>query len=137
MSLEGSLGGSGLTDALRVISVFGYSGLLTVQGRHDLATITFVGGGAMAADAMNSPMDEALGEVLAHEGLLSPSDFQEIVVAARSLGVLASTEILRGELVERGPLFKAIRSQTYRLLDFFFCRLHLEKGKFIPGAENW
>ena len=87
-----------------------------MQGSHDLITMTFVDGCAMAADAMNSPMDEALGQVLAQEGLLSPADFEEALAASRASGVLASAEILSRGLVEKGPLFRAVRSQTYRQL---------------------
>ncbi|MEM1248683.1 MAG: DUF4388 domain-containing protein [Acidobacteriota bacterium] len=135
MSLEGTLEEGGLVDALRAISAFGYSGLLTVQGTLDLVTVTFVDGGAVAADAMNSPMDEALGHVLAQEGLLSPVQFREALESSRSSGVLASSEVLSRELVERGPLLRAVRSQTYRQL---LEALRLREGSysFALDAES-
>lgn len=127
MTLEGNLEEGGMVDALRAISAFDYSGLLTVQGTLDLVTVTFVDGGAVAADAMNSPMDEALGHVLAQEGLLSPADFRDALEASRKSGVLASTEVLSRGLVERGPLLRAVRSQTYRQM---LEALRLREGTF-------
>ncbi len=127
MSLEGSLENAGVVDALRAISAFGYSGLLTAHGVHDLITVTFEGGAATAADAMNNPMDEALGEVLAQEGLLAPAEFRPALDASRESGSLVSSEILARGLVERAPLLKALRAQTYRqLLDV----LRMREGQY-------
>ena len=114
LSWEGTIESGGLLPTLRCISGLELGGLLAVQGEHDLVSITFRRGRVVAADAMNRSAEEALSEVLANQGLLSPGEFSEAVESELATGQLASEVILAKGLVPREQLLEAVRHQIYR-----------------------
>ncbi len=114
LSWEGTIESGGLMPTLRCISGLELGGLLAVQGEHDLVSITFRRGRVVAADAMNRSAEEALSEVLANQGLLSPAEFSEAVESELATGQLASEVILSKGLVPKEQLLDAVRHQIYR-----------------------
>ena len=110
---EGTLEEGELVPTLRWISALRQGGLLSVQGEPDLVSVTFEGGAIVAADAMNRPAEEMLGEVLARRGLLDPADFAAAVEPYMGTGRLASEVLAERGLVSREDLLDAVREQTY------------------------
>ena len=110
---EGTLEEGELVPTLRWISALRQGGLLSVQGEPDLVSVTFDGGAIVAADAMNRPAEEMLGEVLARRGLLDPADFAAAVEPFMGTGRLASEVLAERGLVSRDDLLDAVREQTY------------------------
>lgn len=114
MSIGGTLESGALQEFLRRIAASEARGLLSIQGEQDLVSITFERGSIVAADAMNHPAEEMLGEVLANEGWLSPADFHEALEAQPPSGRLASVMLAEAGVVENRILLRAVRLQTYR-----------------------
>lgn len=114
MSIRGTLDSAQLHELLRRISSREERGLLSIQGEQDLVSMTFERGAIVAADAMNHPADEMLGEVLANEGWLSPSEFESALGRELGTGRLASQVLAEAGLVDDGRLLRAVRLQTLR-----------------------
>ena len=140
LSWEGTIESGGLLPTLRCISGLELGGLLAVQGEHDLVSITFRRGRVVAADAMNRSAEEALSEVLANNGLLSPAEFSRVVESELATGQLASEVILAKGLVPKEQLLDAVRQQIYRqtaqLLRWSSGDLQWTNGAESPSQEG-
>lgn len=116
MAIEGSLDLFSLADIMQVIAQQGKTGILTLQGERDIVAVSFSEGRIVAADSLNQTVEEALGEVLSGQGLVSPSDF---AAAAREhqagAGRLVDLLVEHGYL-ERHQVLEALRFHTYRAL---------------------
>lgn len=135
MALEGDLSIFRLPDILQVIAQQGKTGILTVQGEHDILAVSFHQGQVVAADALNQSFEEMLGQVLASQGVLAPDRFQRLAEEHRSTAGerLADFLIRRGALT-REQLLAALRFQTYRLL-LEVLRWREGEFKFYGGEE--
>ncbi len=134
MSIEGSLEYFQLPDILQVVAQQGKTGILTVQGEADIIAISFEHGKIVGADALNQTLEEALGEVLASQGLVAPSAFAAVAAEQRTReGRLIDLLVQRG-VIQRDQLLGALRRHTMRLLSEL---LHWRKGefKFYSGEE--
>ena len=117
MALEGDLQTAGLPRALHALSVLRQNGILTVQGEEDIVAVSVLEGGIVAADSLNQTTEEALGEMLAERGLVSPDDFAAIAQEHQESGAGSLGDLLvnRG-LLDRSELLEALRLQTHRLM---------------------
>ncbi|HEX4951894.1 MAG TPA: DUF4388 domain-containing protein [Thermoanaerobaculia bacterium] len=134
MAIEGSLEFFQLPDILQVVAQQGKTGILTVQGESDIIAISFDRGKIVGADALNQTLEEALGEVLAGQGLVAPPAFAAVAAEHRTRdGRLIDLLVQRG-VIERSQLLGALRLHTMRLLSEL---LHWRKGefKFYSGEE--
>lgn len=134
MAIEGTLDLFQLPEILQLISLQGKTGILTVQGEADIVAISFERGKVVAADALNQTLEEALGAVLAGQGLVAPRAFAEVAAEHRSgRGRLMDLLIERG-LVDRRQLLDALRMHTYTLL-VELLRWRQGEFKFYTGDE--
>ncbi len=134
MAVEGTLDLFKLPEILQLIAQQKKTGILTVQGQHDIVAISFLNGRIVAADALNQSMEEGLAKVLVAEGMIGTAE-----LARAQADHQASGERLIDVLVERGyvtrqRLLQALRLQTYRLLAQL---LNWDEGdfKFYSGEE--
>lgn len=116
MAIEGTLDLFQLPEILQVISQQGKTGILTVQGERDIIAISFLNGQVVAADALNQTLEEALGEVLASQGLVSPADFAGVAGEHQAGGGRLIDLLVDRGLVDRGQLLAAMRHQTSHLV---------------------
>lgn len=116
MGIEGTLDIFQLPEILQLISHQGKTGILTVQGDADIVAISFERGRVVAADALNQTLEEALGEVLAGQGMVAPAEFAAVAAEHRAgKGRLMDLLVAR-RLVDRPQLLEALRLHMYRLL---------------------
>ncbi|GMU65666.1 MAG: hypothetical protein AMXMBFR36_19400 [Acidobacteriota bacterium] len=135
MALEGDLSIFRLPDILQVIAQQGKTGILTVQGEHDILAVSFHQGQVVAADALNQSFEEMLGQVLASQGVLSPDRFQRLAEEHRSTaGERLADFLIRRDALTREQLLAALRFQTYRLL-LEVLRWREGEFKFYGGEE--
>lgn len=134
MSVEGSLEGRGLSDVLPELARDAQTGILTIQGNHEIIAFAFLKGGIVSADALNQTIEEGLGRVLADLGLVEPEQFAELAAEYQAGGGQVIDLLTERGFVERSELLEAVRLHTYRL-----CRQALEwtQGdyKFYQGDE--
>lgn len=135
MALEGDLSIFRLPDILQVIAQQGKTGILTVQGEHDILAVSFHQGQVVAADALNQSFEEMLGQVLASQGVLAPDRFQRLAEEHRSTaGERLADFLIRRDALTREQLLAALRFQTYRLL-LEVLRWREGEFKFYGGEE--
>lgn len=116
MAIEGTLDLFPLPDILQLISHQGKTGILTVQGQHDILAISFERGRVVAADALNQTLEEALGEVLAGHGLVAPADFAAVSALHRTGRGRLVDLLVEGGYIDRAQVLGALRLHVYRLL---------------------
>lgn len=135
MALEGDLSIFRLPDILQVIAQQQKTGILTVQGEHDILAVSFHRGEIVAADALNQSFEEMLGEVLASQGVLPPERFQRLAEEHRTTaGERLADFLIRRDAITREQLLAALRFQTYRLL-LEVLRWRQGEFKFYTGEE--
>ncbi|MGE0641424.1 MAG: DUF4388 domain-containing protein, partial [Thermoanaerobaculia bacterium] len=134
MALEGDLQVFLLPDILQVVSQQQKTGILTVQGEHDILAVSFLRGEIVAADALNQNFEEGLGEVLASQGLVRPDDFARISEGQRASGRRLADYLVEKSVLSREQLLEALRHLTYRLL-LQVLRWRQGEFKFYSGDE--
>jgi hypothetical protein len=134
MAVEGTLGIFRLPEILQLISQQGKTGILTVQGRHDIVAISFLRGEIVAADALNQPAEEGLERVLVGGGLVRREDFARTAADVQAGSGRLIDLLVERSFVSRGKLLEALRVQTFRLLEQL---LQWQEGdfKFYSGDE--
>ena len=134
MALEGDLRVFRLPDILQMIAQQQKTGILTVQGEHDILAVSFLRGEIVAADALNQNFEEGLGEVLASQGLVRPEDFVRVAEGHKSSGQRLADYLVERGILSRQQLLGALRQQTYRLL-LQVLRWTEGEFKFYSGEE--
>jgi len=88
----------------------------------------------VAADALNQNFEDALGDVLASQGVISPDDFSRLLDEHRMAGGRLADFLVRKRVLDRAQLLEALRVQTYRML---LQSLRWREGefKFYSGEE--
>jgi hypothetical protein len=71
MALEGTLRDFSLADILQLIGLQRKTGVLTLRGKDDTVTVTFLDGKVVGADSLNRRLENRLGTVLIRTGFLS------------------------------------------------------------------
>jgi len=71
MALEGTLKDFSLADIFQLIGLQRKTGVLTLRGKDDTVTVTFLDGKVVAADSLNKRLENRLGNVLVKTGRLT------------------------------------------------------------------
>jgi hypothetical protein len=71
MALEGTLKDFSLADIFQLIGLQRKTGVLTLRGKDDTVTVTFLEGKVVGADSLNRRLDTRLGHVLMKNGTLT------------------------------------------------------------------
>ncbi|HVR42861.1 MAG TPA: DUF4388 domain-containing protein [Thermoanaerobaculia bacterium] len=71
MALEGTLRDFSLADIYQLIGLQRKTGVLTLKGKDDTVTVTFLDGKVVAADSLKRKLENRLGAVLVRTGYLS------------------------------------------------------------------
>ena len=71
MALEGTLRDFSLADIFQLIGLQRKTGVLTLRGKDDTVTVTFLDGKVVGADSLNRRLENRLGSVLIRNGTLT------------------------------------------------------------------
>jgi hypothetical protein len=71
MALEGTLKDFSLADIFQLIGLQRKTGVLTLRGKDDTVTVTFLDGKVVGADSLNRRLETRLGSVLIKSGVLT------------------------------------------------------------------
>jgi hypothetical protein len=134
VALEGDLKVFHLPDILQLVAQQQKTGILTVQGQQDIVAVSFLKGAIVAADALNQNFEDALGEVLASQGLLRPEQFAKLSDEQRQSGKRMAEFLVERQVLSHPQLLSALRHQTYRLL-LQILRWRDGEFKFYSGDE--
>ncbi len=108
MALEGTLKDFSLADIFQLIGLQRKTGVLTLRGKDDTVTVTFLDGKVVSADSLNRRLEHRLGHVLIKTGTLTDEQLNRALEIQREtlqrLGFILthygiiSTESLRAAL---------------------------------------
>ncbi|HTG33604.1 MAG TPA: DUF4388 domain-containing protein [Thermoanaerobaculia bacterium] len=134
MAVEGTLDLFKLPEILQLVSQQKKTGILTVQGQQDIVAISFLNGRIVAADALNTTLEEGLSQLLFKEGMISAPDLARATSEHQASGGRLIDLLVERRFIERSQLLEALRLQTYRLLEQI---LGWSQGdfKFYSGDE--
>jgi len=134
MAVEGTLDLFKLPEILQLVSQQKKTGILTVQGQQDIVAISFLNGRIVAADALNTTLEEGLSQILLKEGMISAPDLARAASEHQASGGRLIDLLVERRFIERSQLLEALRLQTYRLLEQL---LGWSQGdfKFYSGDE--
>ncbi len=134
MAVEGTLDLFKLPEILQLVSQQKKTGILTVQGQQDIVAISFLNGRIVAADALNTTLEEGLSQILLKEGMISAPDLARASSEHQASGGRLIDLLVERRFIERSQLLEALRLQTYRLLEQL---LGWSQGdfKFYSGDE--
>jgi hypothetical protein len=134
VAVEGTLGVFRLPEILQLIAQQGKTGILTVQGPHDMVAISFLRGDIVYADALNQPAEEGLERVLVGDGLVRREDLARAAAEIQTGGGRLIDVLVERQHLSRPELLEALRLQTFRLLEQL---LLWQEGdfKFFSGEE--
>jgi hypothetical protein len=119
MALEGTLKDFSLADIFQLIGLQRKTGVLTLRGKDDTVTVTFLEGKVVAADSLNKRLENRLGNVLVKTGRLTPEQLNQALEIQREtlqrLGfILTHYNIISAESL-RAALNLQIIQIIYRL----------------------
>jgi Domain of unknown function (DUF4388) len=134
VAVEGTLGVFRLPEILQLIAQQGKTGILTVQGPHDMVAISFLRGDIVYADALNQPAEEGLERVLVGDGMVRREDLARAAAEIQAGGGRLIDVLVERQHLSRPELLEALRLQTFRLLEQV---LLWQEGdfKFFSGEE--
>jgi hypothetical protein len=83
MALEGTLKDFSLADIFQLIGLQRKTGVLTLRGKDDTVTVTFLDGKVVAADSLNKRLENRLGNVLVKSGTMTPDQLNRALEIQR------------------------------------------------------
>jgi hypothetical protein len=134
MAVEGTLDLFKLPEILQLISQQRKTGILTIQGQQDIVAISFLTGRIVAADALNTTLDEGLSQILLNEGMIRAPDLARAAAEHQSAGGRLIDLLVERRFIERTEVLGALRLQTFRLLEQLL-RWNQGDFKFYSGDE--
>ncbi len=149
MALEGTLKDFSLADIFQLIGLQRKTGVLTLRGKDDTVTVTFLDGKVVAADSLNKRLENRLGTVLVKTGLLTNDQLTHALDIQREtlqrLGfILTNYQIIPQESL-RSALQLQIQQIIYRLFrwkdgDYHFSQettIEYDRDNVVPiSAES-
>jgi hypothetical protein len=83
MALEGTLKDFSLADIFQLIGLQRKTGVLTLRGKDDTVTVTFLDGKVVAADSLNKRLENRLGNVLVKSNTITPEQLSRALEIQR------------------------------------------------------
>ena len=116
MGLEGTLRDSSVTDIFQGLGLQRKTGVLTVEGREDTITVSFLGGQILSAESTARTLEERVGNLLLRAGKLTQEDLSRALEAQKETKQRLGVVLVRERLVSPEDLGEALRLQISRLI---------------------
>lgn len=113
--MEGVLAEGALYHVLLELARDGSTGILTVQGEEEIIAFSLLGGEVVAADALNTTLEEALGDLLVRRQLVPAEDYGGLAAEYQSGGGRVVDLLVERAYLTREQLLEILRDHTYRL----------------------
>lgn len=113
--MEGVLEKGALYRVLLGLAHEGGTGILTVQGEEEIIAFSLLGGEVVAADALNTTLEEALGELLVRRELVPAEEYGGLAAEYQSGGGRVIDLLVERAYLTREQLLEILRDHTYRL----------------------
>ena len=108
MALEGTLKDFSLADIFQLIGLQRKTGVLTLRGKDDTVTVTFLDGKVVSADSLNRRLENRLGHVLIRTGTLTTEQLNRALEIQRETLQRLGFILVHYEIISQDSLRQAL-----------------------------
>ncbi len=116
MALEGTLRDFSLADIFQLIGLQRKTGMLTLKGKDDTVTVTFLDGKVVGADSLNRKLENRLGAVLVKTGYLTPEQLNQALEIQKETLQRLGFILTHHEIISQQELRDALQLQTMQVI---------------------
>lgn len=116
MALEGTLRDFSLADIFQLIGLQRKTGVLTLRGKDDTVTVTFLDGKVVGADSLNRRLENRLGTVLMRTGFLTQDQLNRALDIQRETLQRLGFILTHYGIISQDSLREAIQLQMMQIV---------------------
>jgi hypothetical protein len=116
MALEGTLKDFSLADIFQLIGLQRKTGVLTLRGKDDTVTVTFLDGKVVSADSLNRRLENRLGHVLIKTGTLTPEQLNRALEIQRETLQRLGFILTHYGIISHDELRRALQLQILQII---------------------
>ena len=116
MALEGTLRDFSLADIFQLIGLQRKTGMLTLKGKDDTVTVTFLDGKVVGADSLNRKLENRLGTVLVKTGYLTPEQLAQALEIQKETLQRLGFILTHHQIISQDELRDALQLQTMQII---------------------
>lgn len=116
MALEGTLKDFSLADIFQLIGLQRKTGVLTLSGKDDTVTVTFLEGKVVAADSLNKRMENRIGHVLVKTRRLTEDQLTRALEIQRETLQRIGFILVNYEIISQQALREALQLQILQVI---------------------
>jgi len=116
MALEGTLKDFSLADIFQLIGLQRKTGVLTLSGKDDTVTVTFLEGKVVAADSLNKRLENRIGHVLVKTGRLTDDQLNRALEIQRETLQRIGFILVNYEIISQNALREALQLQILQVI---------------------
>jgi hypothetical protein len=116
MALEGTLKDFSLADIFQLIGLQRKTGVLTLKGKDDVVTVSFLDGKLVSADSLQRRVENRLGNVLVKTGRVSAEDLDRALQIQKQTLQRLGTILVENAIVEKNVLREALQVQVLQTI---------------------
>ncbi len=116
MALEGTLRDFSLADIFQLIGLQRKTGVLTLKGKDDTVTVTFLDGKVVGADSLNRKLENRLGAVLVKTGYLTQEQLNQALEIQKETLQRLGFILTHHEIISQQELRDALQLQTMQVI---------------------
>ena len=116
MALEGTLRDFSLADIFQLIGLQRKTGVLTLRGKDDTVTVTFLDGKVVAADAESHRLETRLGHVLMKSGMLTQEQLARALEIQKETLQRLGFILTHYQIISAEALKKALQLQIMQIV---------------------
>jgi hypothetical protein len=116
MALEGTLKDFSLADIFQLIGLQRKTGVLTLRGKDDTVTVTFLDGKVVAADSLNKRLENRLGTVLVKSGTMTPEQLNRALEIQRETLQRLGFILVHYGIISQEALRSALQLQIMQIV---------------------
>ncbi|HSN67665.1 MAG TPA: DUF4388 domain-containing protein, partial [Thermoanaerobaculia bacterium] len=116
MALEGTLRDFSLADIFQLIGLQRKTGMLTLKGKDDTVTVTFLDGKVVGADSLNRKLENRLGTVLVKTGYLTPEQLAQALEIQKETLQRLGFILTHHQIISQEELRDALQLQNMQII---------------------
>ncbi len=116
MALEGTLKDFSLADIFQLIGLQRKTGVLTLRGKDDTVTVTFLDGKVVAADSLNKRLENRLGHVLVKIGTLTQDQLNKALEIQKETLQRLGFILIHYKIISQEALRSALQQQILNII---------------------
>jgi hypothetical protein len=116
VALEGTLKDFSLADIFQLIGLQRKTGVLTLKGKDDVVTISFLDGKVVSADSLQKKLENRLGRVMVKTGRITNEQLEKALQIQRNTLQRLGTILVQNAIVAHEELREALQVQVLQTI---------------------